>query len=98
MIEHHCHAIGCTTTCVPERLMCLRHWRMVPKDLQREVWRTYRVGQCDDKAPSEEWHAAADAAIVAVAIKEGRTLTRRDRKHARRIGRIFDENGVEVLL
>lgn len=47
---------------------------MVPKDLQRQVWATYRPGQCDDKHPSEAWHAAADAAIAAVALKEGREL------------------------
>jgi hypothetical protein len=53
--------------------MCLRHWRMVPKDLQRAVWAAYRPGQCDlDPAPSEAWHVAADAAILAVAKLEGR--------------------------
>jgi hypothetical protein len=51
-------------------LMCLRHWRMVPRKLQEAVWRTYRPGQCDDKDPSEAWHEAADAAIAAVAAKE----------------------------
>jgi hypothetical protein len=29
------------------------------------------LGQCDDKRPSLAWHEAADAAIGAVAIKEG---------------------------
>lgn len=42
---------------------------MVPRDIQRRVWATYRPGQCDDKAPSESWHEAADAAIAAVALK-----------------------------
>lgn len=51
-------------------LMCLKHWRMVPRDIQRRVWSTYRPGQCDDKQPSESWHEAADAAIAAVATKE----------------------------
>lgn len=50
--------------------MCLRHWRMVPYPLQRRVWVTYRPGQCDDREPSQEWHAAADAAIEAVYAKE----------------------------
>jgi hypothetical protein len=67
---HHCHARGCRTPCEPERLMCLAHWRMVPRDLQREVWRHYRHGQCDDMRPSEAWHKAADAAIRAVFDKE----------------------------
>lgn len=67
---HHCHALDCRTPVKPELLMCLKHWRMVPRHLQQEVWRTYRPGQCDDMQPSEEWHAAADAAIAAVAAKE----------------------------
>lgn len=69
---HRCHARNCPTPVKPEMLMCLKHWRMVPKALQREVWRTYRHGQCDDKQPSRSWHDAADAAIKAVADKEAR--------------------------
>jgi hypothetical protein len=67
---HHCHARGCTTPVKPEMLMCLRHWRMVPRKLQKAVWDTYRPGQCDDKRPSREWHDAADAAIKYVAALE----------------------------
>lgn len=70
MTTHHCHAHGCKVVVKPEMLMCLRHWRMVPKDIQRKVWAAYRPGQCNDKRPSEEWHLAADAAILAVAQKE----------------------------
>lgn len=71
-MTHHCHAKGCTTKCKPEFLMCPKHWRMVPGQYQRLVWAHYRVGQCDDKQPSEKWHAAADLAIAAVALKESR--------------------------
>lgn len=71
-MAHHCHARGCTKEVKPELLMCLRHWKMVPRPLQLEVWKHYRPGQCDDKNPSEAWHKAADAAIAAVAAKEGR--------------------------
>lgn len=56
-------------------LMCFKHWCRVPRTIQRAVWATYRRGQCDDKSPSEAWHRAADAAIGAVAEKEGRLLT-----------------------
>lgn len=81
---HHCHADGCTTRCKPEHLMCARHWRMVPLDLQRAVWRTYRPGQCDDKDPSPEWHVAADDAIAWVAFVEERiTETQRDDRRRR---------------
>lgn len=69
-MNHHCHAKRCTTNVPPEMLMCRKHWAMVPKDLQRAVWQTYRPGQCDDKQPSLEWHDAADAAIRVVDQKE----------------------------
>lgn len=51
--------------------MCLTHWRLVPRGIQVKVWAAYRPGQCDDKDPSEEWHAAADEAIAAVARVDG---------------------------
>lgn len=51
--------------------MCRTHWSKVPTYLQRRVWTTYRSGQCDDKSPSMEWHAAADAAIGAAALRDG---------------------------
>lgn len=70
-MAHTCHAERCTTPCKPEYLMCGRHWRMVPRQIQREVWAAYRPGQCDDMRPSAEWFVAADRAIEAVAIKEG---------------------------
>lgn len=53
--------------------MCFPHWSLVPKDIQRKVWATYVPGQCDlNPAPTEAWHAAADAAIAAVARIEGK--------------------------
>lgn len=70
-MNHHCHARNCSAKTKPEMLMCLKHWRMVPRNLQKDVWATYRPGQCDDRAPSKAWYAAADAAIEAVAAKEG---------------------------
>lgn len=73
MSNHTCHATGCTTHCKPEYLMCPRHWRMVPRGIQAQVWRHYQDGQCQLKPmPSSKWHAAADLAIAAVAQREGR--------------------------
>src|ERR1019366_5760370 len=69
-VGHHCHARGCTTPCVAERLFCPSHWFMVPRSIQADVWKHYRDGQCQDMNPSKEWHAAADAAIGFVAMKE----------------------------
>lgn len=71
MSSHHCHAANCKVTCKPEFLMCFKHWKMVPKKLQNQVYTTYRPGQCDDKNPSIEWHIAASKAIEAVARLEG---------------------------
>jgi hypothetical protein len=68
---HHCHARGCTVAVRPEFLMCGRHWRSVPKAIQRAVWRHYRAGQCDDNDVSKAWLQAADAAIGFVARAEG---------------------------
>lgn len=76
-MTHKCHAVGCRRAVPPELLMCLKHWRAVPKDVQRAVWRNYRPGQCDDKDPSQAWLEAADLAIVHVAVQEGRKLSGR---------------------
>lgn len=70
--QHRCHARGCSVPVPKEKLLCLKHWRLVPKTLQHEVWRHYRPGQCDDMNPSKEWHKAADAAIAAVTEHESR--------------------------
>lgn len=72
MARHLCHAEGCLTAVPPRLLMCLKHWRLVPADLQNEVWRTYRRGQEVSKDPSGEYMIAQKAAVEAVAIAEGR--------------------------
>jgi hypothetical protein len=77
-MNHTCHAKGCRTSCKPEYLMCGYHWRLVPADIQRAVYRAYVPGQCNlDPPPSPEWHAAADAAIEAVADIEESWAERR---------------------
>lgn len=69
---HHCHARGCKVDVSPKLLMCPRHWRMVPPDMQRAVWRAYVHGQEERKDPSDAWMRAADRAIGHVAMLEGR--------------------------
>lgn len=69
--EHTCHARHCKAHVPPERLMCLKHWRMVPPNLQRRVWATYKPGQCDDwSLLTDEYLQAAQAAVDAVANRE----------------------------
>lgn len=68
---HLCHARGCGVPIPPHLLMCLRHWRMVPIDIQRRVWKHYRKGQEIDKRPSPEYLEVMKEAIGAVAKREG---------------------------
>lgn len=50
--------------------MCLSHWRMVPAWLQRTIWKHYRVGQEQDKQPSQAYLNATKIAKEIVQIKE----------------------------
>lgn len=38
---HACAAPGCPTRLPHSMLMCMRHWRMVPRDLQRRLTDAY---------------------------------------------------------
>ena len=63
MSKHTCAARNCDVVVPPSRLMCGRHWRMVPPGLQAAVWRHYRPGQGRDRRPSREYLRAMMAAI-----------------------------------
>lgn len=71
-MTHVCHAEGCNKPVRPRLLMCLMHWTMVPKALQKRVWATYVPGQEITKRPSPEYREAQRAAVEAVARAEGR--------------------------
>ena len=71
-MAHECHAIECHTPVPPSRLMCLKHWRMVPRAIQKRVWAEYRPGQEVDKQPTTEYLRIMQMAINAVAIREGK--------------------------
>lgn len=71
MDQHLCHAVGCYIRVPTNRLMCAAHWFMVPQEMRRLVWRTYRIGQEVDKQPSQAYRLAARNAINAVARQEG---------------------------
>jgi len=71
-VSHLCHAEACTAVVSPKRLMCPRHWRMVPRHLQSAVWANYRPGQEIDKNPSSDYLTAHLRAVNAVAVAEGR--------------------------
>jgi hypothetical protein len=57
----------------PNRLMCRRHWYMVPQNLRDAIWVTYRPGQEITKDVSPEYLVAAGRAIDAVTDNESRT-------------------------
>jgi hypothetical protein len=88
-LGHTCHARACTVHVPPELLMCAVHWAMVPRDLQRAVWDHYRPGQERDKDPSPWWVDAADAAIIAVAQREGTPAAKVEPSTAPGQGRLF---------
>ena len=77
--DHHCHARGCTAQVPPAHLMCARHWRMVPKELQTQVWEHYQAGQeKGDAGVTEEYCRVTDEAIEAVWTKEQAGKKQRD--------------------
>jgi hypothetical protein len=69
-MNHTCHAHGCKKLVPPKMLMCLKHWRMVPKFAQDDIWRTYRPGQEIVKNPSNDYLKAQQAAVILVLLKE----------------------------
>lgn len=71
-MSHCCHAFECHKEIPPKLLMCIRHWKMVPKDIQSLVWKTYRPGQEIDKQPSQEYLLVQRSAVWAVAVREGK--------------------------
>ena len=71
MTAHACHARKCNTNVPPRMLMCGKHWKMVPGQTQKMIWKHYKSGQEKGEArPSSKWHFYADEAIEAVYKKE----------------------------
>ena len=71
MPRHTCHAEKCPTVCPPRFLRCAPHWRLVPRKIQREVYRTIELrGRLIDETWAPWWRAAHEA-IAAVALREG---------------------------
>lgn len=67
----HCHARGCKAQVPPAFFMCAKHWRMVPKTLQNQVWEHYNPGQEQGNADvTQEYCRVTDEAIKVVWEKE----------------------------
>lgn len=73
-MAHHCHAIACKVPVPPAMLMCKPHWFCVPLALRNRVWAEYHNGI------TRAYCEAAKAAVTAVAEKEGRTVTGREKE------------------
>lgn len=56
MSTHRCPVDDCAIDVAADKLMCQKHWRMVPKDTQDDVYITWRRS---NRAPSDVKHAAA---------------------------------------
>lgn len=71
--QHHC-AVGddlCKRVISTRLLMCPKHWRMVPGELQSALWRAFRARSDHDRLPvlSRSYLEAREACIVAVREK-----------------------------
>ena len=83
MIETHgCAADGCAEACPRQHLMCIRHWRMVPAALRREVIAAYRTYQREGQRGRrmhrhcQELIDAQNRAVAAVREKELRKFAK----------------------
>ncbi|MDH7973720.1 hypothetical protein QH494_16125 [Sphingomonas sp. AR_OL41] len=56
---HHCHWPGCDAQVPPAMWGCKRHWYMLPAELRRKIWRTFKPGQEKSKTPSPAYIEAA---------------------------------------
>ncbi len=71
LATHQCDAPGCTEILPTTRLMCLRHWRLVPKPIQNAVWAAYRNYLRDPRTNLKAHQAAKQAAIRSITHREG---------------------------
>jgi hypothetical protein len=70
-MEHKCHAFQCKQNVPPKLLMCAKHWRLVPRKIQIQVWKHYRPGQEIDKLPSQDYILIQRCAVWSVYVLEG---------------------------
>lgn len=78
MRAHHCHALGCNSSCPPRWLMCRPCWSKVPADLQAEVYRTVGLRGPSVDATWAPWRRAQARAIAHVAMLREPNETKRD--------------------
>ena len=62
-----CYAIGCTAQIYRDKLMCSRHWRMVPPSLQVAVYRALSQWKASARGSFNAYVLATYRAQLAVA-------------------------------
>jgi len=71
MDKRKCAAKSCNLRVDKKFLMCATHWRMVPKQIQDDIYRTYRPKQEDNLAMvSVAYRGAMMAAVESVDKRE----------------------------
>ena len=68
--HHCCKAVGCAAQVPRGVLMCRNHWRMVPLDLQRLIWRRWKAVLRNEHNSVVLYRAAVNAAVEAVEAEE----------------------------
>lgn len=65
---HLCVVPDCAEGVPQGRLMCLPHWELVPGELRRAVWRTWKILKLNfgDPVSRNRYNEARDAAVKAV--------------------------------
>jgi hypothetical protein len=78
---HTCAAEGCEKQIASRLLMCIVHWRMVPKALQRLVYSTFRNwsgSRFTSGNAHDLYRGAVTQAVAAVREKEIKRRLRKD--------------------
>ena len=103
---HRCPVGDCTARVPPERLMCARHWQLVPARLKRTLRQAWRGGE---GAGARAHPAAAQACIRAARSNSHPDCDQNLRRQVRRFltgyrhpnhinGEIWDEDDITRLV
>lgn len=68
-MTHKCAAHNCGETILDELLMCVRHWRMVPKHDQGLIYKLYHARK-PGQWPTQEYAKVVQRLVGAIAIRE----------------------------
>lgn len=73
-----CAARYCESTVMNKgQLMCIRHWKMLPRPLQKDIYKWYRKGAEQECHPLTEYMALVNRAIKHVfELEKARGLAR----------------------